>query len=108
MFDIPSNKFPLGNITLSPEIDQQLSGGLKGRIEECLRRHAACDWGIADEDTAANNLRLVENPDGLLPIVSKHRIDPGKPSPDDGPDKNILLIVTGGDRSETEVKFHDG
>jgi hypothetical protein len=85
--------FSLGQIVSTPGA---LGVCSPEHLLNCLRRHAAGDWGsVCDEDRAVNDDALV-NGDRIL---SAYPIDPGKSC--EGFGGNCLWIITEADRSVT-------
>jgi hypothetical protein len=92
---IPEVKVQLGRIVITPEARSAVP---PGRVQDCLARHEAGDFGCCcDEDAATNRRALAMG----LRILSAFAIDPELPC--EGFGDNCVWIITEADRSTTTV-----
>lgn len=89
--------FPLGQLAATPGA---IEAATMVRINECLARHAAGDWGELDEEDRQANEVALANRQRLLSV---YRINDAQPCEGD----NRLWIITEGDRSVTTVLLPD-
>jgi len=88
---LPSVRFDMGELTLSPLAAEKLGGA---EIYRALRRHVVGDWGeILTADERADNEKAVAEKGGILSIYRSEE------------NKLEFWIVTEGDRSKTTVSM---
>ena len=67
---LTTGKFRLGQVHIAADTASELD---RAFVQECLRRHAAGDWGDVDPNTAHGNERVLCG-DRDFPIVSNYRV----------------------------------
>jgi hypothetical protein len=67
---LTTEKFRLGQVHIAADTASELD---RAFVQECLRRHAAGDWGDVDPVTAHGNERVLCG-DSNFPIVSNYRV----------------------------------
>ncbi len=84
--NLTTKKFRLGQVQIAVDTASELAPAF---VQECLRRHAAGDWGEVDPNTALGNEHTLRG-DRDFPIVSSYRVG-----------DRVLQIATKADRSVT-------
>ena len=82
-----SPRFPLGQILVTPNAQEQLE---TAEVRAALRRHARGDWGEATPDEVADNERGLREGSGVLSIFRDRR-------------DAKFCVMTNGSRSATLV-----
>lgn len=97
-----ANRFKLGVVYMSKGVAERAATerGLSSRLLDCLRRHAAGDWGeMSEQDQAANRIALRSG----RRLLSGYKLDDSLPY--EG--ANRLWIITEGLRTHTTLLLTD-